>query len=214
MLVIGAVLTAFWTYNTFDGRWGRISLPRFEAIESIHGTFGLWALLVFPAFVYYAFHRGQHRLVQPGSLAKLTQLGQPIGWYTLHRCMNTLILLALTIALFSGKMMDEKWLPQGELNHFWYYAHLASWLLMVLAIALHGLMSAKVGGSPLLLSMVQRRYRQSDSPVHWGHQIKVVWNRLRRDGIQSIAFPSSGLQWMEGGVWVSLLAAWLIPLFK
>jgi hypothetical protein len=160
LFLIAAILTAYWTYDIYDGRWGRIPLPAYQDIEGIHGTFGLWTLLVFPAFVIYAFHRGQKRLIQSDSLSKLVQVGQPIWWYTLNRLTNTLALLALTFALFSGKMMDETWLPEGELHHGWYYAHLISWVVMVGAIALHLLMNAKVGGAPLLLSMLTAVSRQ------------------------------------------------------
>jgi hypothetical protein len=137
LFLIGAVLTAFWTYNTYDGRWGKLPLPDYREIEGIHGTFGLWTLLIFPAFVVYAFHRGQRRLVQPDSFSKLAKVGKPIWWYTLNRLTNTFTLIALTFALFSGKMMSEKWLPRGELNHAWYYAHLTAWGIVVIAIALH-----------------------------------------------------------------------------
>jgi hypothetical protein len=43
----------------------------------------------------------------------------------------------MTFAVFSGKMMDEKWLPKGELDRSWYYAHLVSWLIVVFCLALH-----------------------------------------------------------------------------
>lgn len=71
LFLIAAILTAFWTYNTYDGRWGRIPLPAYQAIEGIHGTFGLYTLLIFPAFVLYAFHRGQKRLIRSDSFIKL-----------------------------------------------------------------------------------------------------------------------------------------------
>lgn len=211
---IGAVLTAFWTYNTYDGRWGKLPLPDFRAIEGIHGTFGLWTLLIFPAFVVYAFHRGQRRLVQPDSFSKLTEVGQPIWWYTLNRLTNTFTLIALTFALFSGKMMSEKWLPRGELNHAWYYAHLISWVIVVVAIALHLLMNAKVGGVPLLLSMLNWRFRDQDSPALWSTHLSSWWSNLRQ---------TSGATWfqtiqvmpiLELAILVSITAAWIIPLFK
>lgn len=60
---------------------------------------------------------------------KISQkIGQHLWWYTVHRLVNTSIIFALSFALFSGKMMADKWLPQGELNYFWYYGHLLSWL--------------------------------------------------------------------------------------
>lgn len=123
IFAIAAILTAFWTYNTYDGRWGTIPLPRFEAIEDIHGTFGLYTLLVYPLFVLYAFRRGQKRLLQPQALEKLYRgrwplagrrpsplagrIPSPFWWSVLHQLTNTLTILALVFALFSGKMMDS-----------------------------------------------------------------------------------------------------------
>lgn len=67
IFLILSILSAFWTYNTYDGRWGTVLLPNYQAIEGIHGTFGLYTLLIFPAFVLYACHQGQRRLIQPDS---------------------------------------------------------------------------------------------------------------------------------------------------
>ena len=39
-------------------------LPDWNAIEGIHGTFGLWSLLLFPVFAVYVIHRGQTKLIQ------------------------------------------------------------------------------------------------------------------------------------------------------
>ncbi|MDX2215618.1 MAG: cytochrome b/b6 domain-containing protein [Oculatellaceae cyanobacterium bins.114] len=216
--VLLAILSAYWTYETYDGRWLSLGLPDFKAIEGIHGTFGLWALLIFPAFVIYAFRRGQQRLLQPDSFAKLTQLGRPIGWYSLHRLVNTLTILALTFALFSGKMMDETWLPNGELNHAWYYAHLISWVVMVGCIALHVLMGAKIGGSPLLLSMVTWQVREKDSPWLWRTHISAWWSSTQaislRKWLSVVVQLSDVYRVLEAIVLVSLVAAWIIPLFK
>lgn len=214
LFLIVAILTAFWTYDTYDGRWGKVPLPSFKDIEGIHGTFGLWTLLIFPVFVVYAFHRGQRRLVQPGSLTKLAQVGKPIWWYTLNRLTNTLALLALAFALFSGKMMDETWLPKGELQHGWYYAHLISWVIMVGAIALHLLMSAKVGGSPLLLSMLNWQIRDQDSPAFWSAHASRWWSEFRQGSWSGWFQTVSGLILLEAMILFSIFAAWLIPLFK
>lgn len=166
--VILAMITAFWTYDTYDGRWGRLPLPKYEAIEGIHGTFGLWALLLFPFFVVYVFRRGNKKLIQPDFFEKMTtKMGHPLWWYSLHRLVNTLIMFSLSFALFSGKMMDEKWLPRGELNHFWYYGHLLSWVILLAFILIHILMSAKIGGTSLLLSMLDWHFRPSDNPRQW-----------------------------------------------
>lgn len=214
LFLVAAILTAFWTYDTYDGRWGRIPLPSYRDIEGIHGTFGLWTLLVFPAFVIYAFHRGQKRLVQPDSFTKLAQVGKPIWWYTLNRFTNTFALLALTFALFSGKMMDETWLPKGELDHAWYYAHLVGWVMMVVAIALHLLMNAKVGGAPLLLSMLNWQFRDKDSPKLWSAHLSHWWISLRK-GSWSTWFQSPRtLLALEMTILLSIIAAWIIPLLK
>ncbi|MEM6255036.1 MAG: cytochrome b/b6 domain-containing protein [Cyanobacteria bacterium P01_D01_bin.156] len=210
-----AMASAFWTYNTYDGRWGKLPLPRFEQIEGIHGTFGLYTLLIFPALVLYAFGRGHQRLGQPKSLLQLThQVGTPKWWYTLSRCVNTVSLLALTFALFSGKMMDEKWLPQGDLEQFWYYAHLVSWLVMAVAIAMHLLMNAKVGGTPFLLSMLQWQYRPQDSPKLWKKHMAAWWSKRHPiSGIDliNVAARRSALEIL---IWFSLIAAWTISIAK
>jgi Prokaryotic cytochrome b561 len=244
LFLVAAVLTAVWTYDTYDGRWGRIPLPHYKEIEGLHGTFGLFTLLIFPALVIYACHQGQRRLIQPDSLAKLAQVGKPIWWYTLSRITNTLSILAVTFALFSGKMMNETWLPKGELEHGWYYAHLLGWILVVLCIALHVLMNARVGGSALLMSILNWRFRDSpgerlrqrDHPALWYSQISEWLSDLRlhrRANWLRFSFPSalaiayrqvkadatrtptnSMLIALEVFVLTSLVAAWIIPLFE
>ena len=161
----------------------------------------------------YAFHKGHKRLVQPDSLARLAQIGEPFWWYNLNRFVNTLTLIALAFALFSGKMMDSNWLPQGELNHFWYYAHLVSWGVMVAAIALHLLINAKVGGAPWLLSILDWHYREKDSPALWSTQISRGWAELQQRGWLSWLRPVSALRVLELAILLSLVAAWVIPLF-
>jgi len=212
--LVAAILTAFWTYDTYDGRWGRIPLPTYQEIEGIHGTFGLYTLLIFPAFVLYAFHRGQHRLIQPDSFASLTQVGKPIWWYTLNRVTNTFALLALTFALFTGKMMDETWLPKGELNHAWYYAHLVGWFVMVAAIALHLLLNAKVGGVLFLLSMLSWKFRTNDSPKLWTAHVSEWWSTVRQGRWSTWFHSPRVLLILELLILLSIVAAWIIPLFK
>jgi cytochrome b561 len=179
LLVIGAILTGFWVYNTYDGRWGQLTLPQLPDIQGIHGTLGLSFLIVLPAFALYSFHVGQRRLIQADTCQQLTrQIGKPIWWITAQRVTNTAMLLAGTFSVISGRMMLEEWLPSGELNHIWYYLHLSGWVVMVCCLALHLLMSAKVGGVPLLLSMLSIRYRPDDSPALWSNTIR-TW--LRRN---------------------------------
>ncbi|WP_338430282.1 cytochrome b/b6 domain-containing protein [Synechococcus elongatus] len=214
VLLIAAILTAYWTYDTYDGRWGRIPLPKVEAMEGIHGTFGLLTLLIFPAFLIYAVHRGQKRLIQANSLRQLTRIGHPSWWYTLNRWINTSALVLLTFALFSGKMMGEQWLPQGELDHAWYLAHLLSWLLMVVAIVLHIAVNFKVGGVPFLVSMWHWRYQRSESPYFWPSQIAQGWVALRQGTWLRWFQPLSGLMVLELGILASLAIAWILPLLK
>ncbi|MBE9176351.1 cytochrome b/b6 domain-containing protein [Synechocystis salina LEGE 06155] len=214
LCLIAAILTAYWTYDTYDGRWGRIPLPSYPDIEGIHGTFGLWTLLIFPAFVIYAFHRGQRRLVQSDTLSQLTSVGKPIWWYSLNRITNTLTLLGLTFALFSGKMMGETWLPNGELHHGWYYAHLISWLVMVGAILLHLLINARVGGTPLLLSMLTLKFRDKDSPALWPSHVAQWWSQIQHGAWTREFQPATTMLYLEIFILVSLVAAWIIPLFR
>ncbi|MBD1810618.1 cytochrome b/b6 domain-containing protein [Microcoleus vaginatus DQ-U2] len=168
-----AILSAFMVYNTYDGRFGKVPVPQIADIIGIHGTFGKMLLLgIMPAFALYSFHPGQKRLVQPDSFGKLTQLGKPIWWYSLHRIVNTLMLLALTWASASGSMVKEEWLPAGELTQVWYYLHASGWVVLVFCLAMHLLMSAKVGGWPLILSMFDAAYPPEDSPAAWWKKIR------------------------------------------
>ena len=214
LFAIAAIITAFWTYDLYDGRWGVIMLPNFPEIEGIHGTFGLWTLLVFPVFAIYAFNRGQRRLIQSDFLNCLTQFGHSVWWYNLHRLVNTLSILAVTFAVFSGKMMDEKWLPQGELNHGWYYAHLMSWVLLVTCIAFHLLMSIKVGGVPLVLSMISWKFRAQDSPSLWQRHIYHWGVNFQIDTIKKWLLTPSLTKYLELFVLIAIALAWIISILK
>jgi hypothetical protein len=218
LCLIAAIFSAYWTYDTYDGRWGGIPLPSFREIEGIHGTFGLWTLLIFPAFVIYAFHKGQQRLIRPdllsNDLLSKSKVGKPIWWYSLNRLTNTLTLLALTFALFTGKMMDSTWLPKGELTHAWYYAHLISWVVMVVAILLHLLMNAKVGGSPWLLSMLSWQFRNEDSPALWPARLSQGWLEVRQRPWISWFQPMTAMVILELAILISIGAAWIISLLK
>ncbi len=214
LFTILAIITAFWTYDIYDARWGTISLPKFTEIEGIHGTFGLWTLLIFPLFVIYAFHRGQRRLIQSDSLNALTKFAKPIWWYTLHRLINTLSILTVTFAVFSGKMMDEKWLPQGELNHSWYYAHLFSWLVLVTCIALHVSMSIKLGSVPLILSMLNLQFRSQDNPNLWRKNFDNWRSNFEMVMVKEWLSSLSLLKIIEIFVLFSIVLSWIISLIK
>ena len=178
LIILLAIITGFLVYNRFDGRFGRLPLPILNNIIDIHGTFGLTLMFVFPVFALYSFHAGQKRLVQADSLNKLSHIGKPVWWYTLHRIINTLILVAAGFALLSGRMMQESWLPLGELFHFWYSAHLLAWAAMTLSITLHLSIIIKVGGVPLILSMASFYNRPGDSWGEWFRKIRAIGSRF------------------------------------
>ncbi len=167
ILVLLALDTGFWVYDIYDGRWGRLGLPRIEAMQGIHGTIALTFFLLLPFFAVYSFRLGDRRLLQPNSLVQLRQVGKSIWWVSAHWLINTSMLLAGTLAVVTGRMMKEEWLPAGELNHFAYFGHLLAWVVMLGALALHLLLGIKVGGVPLLASMISFQQREGDRPQNW-----------------------------------------------
>ncbi|BAS55672.1 MULTISPECIES: cytochrome b/b6 domain-containing protein [Leptolyngbya] len=172
LLVIAALISGFWVYDTFDQRFGKIPLPRINAIIDYHGTIGLTFFLFSPLFLIYSLWLGRKKLIQNNTIANLTQVGKPIWWATLQRCTNTLMIVAIVFAAGTGKLMDETWLPQGQLFHVAYSFHLIAWATMLICLALHLLMSAKVGGVPLLLSILSFRVRPDDHPKLWIKQLR------------------------------------------
>ena len=163
-LVIFAIATGVVIYNVYDGRIGHLPIPTVPRIMGIHKLFGRAFLLVMPFFALYSFHTGRRRLLQADSIQQMSVIGKPIWWYTLHRMVNTLLLLGAAFALVSGREMNEGWLARGELTHLWYTLHLASWVVIVVCLAAHLLMSIRIGGAPLLLSIIHVKYRAYDRP--------------------------------------------------
>jgi Prokaryotic cytochrome b561 len=172
VLVIAALISGFWVYDTFDKRFGAIPLPRINPIIDIHGTIGLTFFLFAPLFLIYSLWLGRKKLIQKDAIANLAQIGQPIGWIALQRLTNTVMLGAIVFAAGTGKLMDESWLPTGELNHLAYIFHLIAWATMLVCLMLHLLMSAKVGGVPLLLSISDFKMRPDDHPKLWIKQLR------------------------------------------
>ncbi|MGV0029340.1 cytochrome b/b6 domain-containing protein [Phormidesmis priestleyi] len=172
LIVLFALITGFWVYNTFDGRLGKVPLPRVNDIIGIHGTFGKTFWLFTPLFILYSVAIGYRRLIQKDFLTKLAQVNTPIWWYTLQRIANTMMILASLFAVGTGLLMQESWLPSGELNHTAYLLHLAAWATLLGCLVLHLLMSVKVGGIPLLLSIVSFKYRAADSPRLWLQKLR------------------------------------------
>lgn len=200
-LLVLALISGFLVYNTYDKRWGSIALPNLGDIQGVHGTIALTFLLILPAFALYSFRIGHHRLVQEQSLSQLNHIGKTVWWIAVHRVANTLILLAATIAVMTGRMMKEEWLPAGELNRVWYIAHLIAWGLVLLGVAFHVLMGAKMGGVPLLVSMFKWKVRSDDQPLA---EIKAAKGKR----------SSLVLKVLEGIVIGGIILAFLLPAFN
>jgi hypothetical protein len=173
ILVFAALITGFMVYDRFDKRFGTLNLPTIADTQGFHGTIALVFLIALPIFALYCFHIGSRRLVQPQSLSHFQQVGKPIWWISLQRLTNTFILLSGTLAVITGRMMDEEWLPNQEFNHIGYIGHLSAWVLMIFSIAMHMLLSAKVGGLPLLLSIYNWKIRAEDMPNAWFKGFKI-----------------------------------------
>lgn len=217
ILVITSIITGFLVYNTFDGRFGKVLIPRIDPIQDIHGTVALLFLLLLPAFVLYSFHAGEKRLLQPDSIQKLTQVGKPIWWLSLQRMINTLMLLFSVLAVISGRMMKEEWLPTRELDHLWYYCHLIAWVIMVSCLAIHLLMSARVGGAPLLLSMWSWKFRPGDTPKNWYSRLRSWLSNFPINNfstqINQLILRNFSLRIIEVVVLLGIIAAFVLPLF-
>lgn len=151
LLVPLAWLSGLLVVSTDDGRFGRlpISLPG-DWID-IHGTVGvvLWPISLL--FGFYALTAGRARLRRPA---------------------DALALLALGLAVGSGKLMDEDWLRDGQFDHLVYSIHLLAWLLIALAVTLHVAGVLQRGGFPLARSMASLQLRPGDLPGHWFDQIR------------------------------------------
>jgi hypothetical protein len=106
-LIMIALVTGVVIYNIYDGRIGHLPLPAIPRIMGIHKLFGRLFLLMIPVFALYSFHAGRRKLIQSDSLKSLQAVGKPIWWYTLHRLVNTLLLLVATLALVTGREMEE-----------------------------------------------------------------------------------------------------------
>jgi uncharacterized membrane protein YhaH (DUF805 family) len=151
LLVPLAWLTGFVVFATVDGRLGRLPFSIAGDWIDIHGTVGVLLWPVALLFALYAITVGRARLRQPA---------------------NALALLALALAVGSGKLMDENWLRDGQLNHLVYSLHLLAWLLIPMAVGLHGSAVLQRGGWPLARSMASLQVRTGDLPGNWLHQIR------------------------------------------
>ena len=201
VLLVLALISGFLIYNTYDKRWGSLTLPTIGDIQGIHGTIALMFLLFLSVFALYSFHIGYRRLVEEQSFSQLKHFGKPVWWISVHRFANTLMLLAATFAVVTGRMMKEEWLPAGEIHRQWYLAHLAAWVCVFISLALHLLMGAKVGGVPLLVSMFNWKIRGEDTLLSWHQGVKINHSSLVLKVLESIVI---------GGI----IMAFLLPVFN
>lgn len=172
-LILGALVTGFLVYDSYDRRFGGLGLTQENRnLIDIHGTFGFFLLLVYIIFAVYSLIAERKRLIQGNTLQTLTQINKPVWWYTLLRLSNTLALIAAAFSVISGKFQQENWLPNGEFNHLWYFVHLIAWVIILLSILFHVLMVVKVGGFPLIVSMFKTNYKPQDHPKLWLNNIQ------------------------------------------
>jgi uncharacterized membrane protein YhaH (DUF805 family) len=138
-----AFLSGAVVFSNHDGRWWRLPMQLAGDWIDIHGTVGvvLWPLALL--FAAYACTAGRARL---------------------SRAANAAALLALLIAVGSGKLMQEDWLRNGQLDQPIYHLHLLAWLLIAAMVAWHiGSVVAR-GGTRLAASMFQLTLRENDRP--------------------------------------------------
>ncbi len=72
----------------------------------------------------------------------------------------------------SGKLMNEDWLRQGQLQPLVYSLHLLGWLAITGAVLWHLGALLRRGGTPLLGSMLSLRNRSGDQPKDWPRQLR------------------------------------------
>jgi len=150
LLVAGAWLSGLVLLLTLDRRWGSLPLALPGEWVDLHGTVGVLLLPVALLFGFYACTLGRRRL---------------------QRFTNLVPLLALALAIGSGKLMDEDWLREGQLDHLVYSVHLSAWLLLATSVVVHLAGGLGRGGWPFLRSMGAIGWRPNDAPAAWWGQL-------------------------------------------
>jgi hypothetical protein len=106
----GLMVGAAWTSGlvlllTLDRRWGALPFALPGEWVDIHGIIGVALLPIGVLFGGYALTIGRPRL---------------------GRATNVVPLLALLLALITGKLMEEDWLRDGQLHKTIYSLHLSA----------------------------------------------------------------------------------------
>lgn len=144
-------ITGLMVYNQHDGRWGRLPWHWSAPWIDLHGSAGVLLWPVALLFGLYALSLGRRRLRQPGNAAALLALGLAVG---------------------SGKLMQEDWLRRGELQHLVISLHLLGWLLLSAMVLWHLAVVLQRGGPALAASMLSLRCRPSDTWRDWPAQLR------------------------------------------
>lgn len=173
-LVLASVVTGFWMYNTWDHRLAKLPLPEADTnLLSIHHRIGEVLTPLVVIFLIYSLVAGRRRLIQTKSIKQLANPTKPAGQYALHRLVNTGLLGMLILSMVSSRQFGgAKALIQGEWDNTWYNLHVFAWASIVVLVFAHVLLGLKVGGVPLIQSMIDRRVRPQDSPVKWPQRFK------------------------------------------
>lgn len=156
LAVLGCWLSGLVVYSTYDGRWGRLPFTVPGNWIDIHGSLGVVLLPLAVLLAAYALTKGRRRLRRPT---------------------NAIPLLALGLAIGSGKLMQEDWPRTGQLHHVVYSLHLLAWLLIGAAVATHLWGVLRLGGWPLAQSMLSTKFsRNLAAGPPPGHPIGAVPN--------------------------------------
>jgi hypothetical protein len=94
------------------------------------------------------------------------------------------------------------------------YAHLISWLIVVFCFVLHLLMSIKVSGIPLILSMLNWRFRSQDSPALWRTNFTNWRKNLTFTRVKQWLLSFSLLRFLEIFILTIIVLAWVISIIK
>ena len=85
---------------------------------------------------------------------------------------------------------------------------------MVVTLALHLLLNARVGGTPLLVSIWNVKFRPNDAPRLWPEHALSWWQKAKRRSWPQLFYALSRLPHLEVAILSTIVVAWAIALFK